>query len=107
MAGPMNPLPTSGDDPRLCGWYHTIELAPGLTTKDAVYDLRPIADRSGLPESLAGLTVLDVGTADGFWAFEMERRGAERVVAVDIGHMGQSNVLPRYHSTLQIGRAHV
>ncbi|MDB5349738.1 MAG: hypothetical protein JWN86_985 [Planctomycetota bacterium] len=100
MAGPMNPLPTSADDPRLRGWYHTIELAPGITTSDAVYDLRPIASRSGLPESLVGKTVLDVGTADGFWAFEMERRGADRVVAFDIARMGESNVLPRYRATL-------
>src|SRR5207302_7668476 len=27
---------------------------------------------------------LDVGTFDGFWAFEMERRGAGEVVALDI-----------------------
>ena len=31
-------------DPRLDGWYHTIELAPGLVTR-AVYDHRPIVDR--------------------------------------------------------------
>jgi tRNA (mo5U34)-methyltransferase len=30
-----------------------------------------------------GDTVLDAGTADGYWAFEMERRGAE-VTAVDV-----------------------
>jgi tRNA (mo5U34)-methyltransferase len=29
-----------------------------------------------------------VGTADGFWAFEMERRGAAEVVAVDIDDPG-------------------
>jgi tRNA (mo5U34)-methyltransferase len=28
--------------------------------------------------------VLDVGTWDGFWAFEMERRGAAEVVALDL-----------------------
>src|SRR5205823_6327703 len=27
---------------------------------------------------------LDVGTMDGFWAFEMERRGAESVTAIDL-----------------------
>lgn len=36
------------------------------------------------PASLAGKRCLDVGTFDGFWAFEMERRGAEEVVAIDI-----------------------
>jgi tRNA (mo5U34)-methyltransferase len=28
--------------------------------------------------------VLDVGTYDGYWAFELERRGAREVVAIDI-----------------------
>jgi tRNA (mo5U34)-methyltransferase len=32
-----------------------------------------------------GLRALDVGTWDGFWAFEMERRGAE-VVGIDLDH---------------------
>lgn len=101
MSGAMEPLPTSADDPRLAeGWYQTIELAPGLVTRNAVYDHRPILDRVGLPESLDGLTVLDVGTADGFWAFEMERRGAARVVALDLDRLGQSDVLPRYRAQL-------
>ncbi len=63
-------------------WYHTIELAPGQATRGLV-DLRPHAD-SVLPRSLAGKRVLDVGTFDGFWAFEMERRGAAEVVATDL-----------------------
>jgi tRNA (mo5U34)-methyltransferase len=37
----------------------------------------------GLPTSLAGKSVLDIGAWDGFFSFEAERRGAERVVAVD------------------------
>jgi tRNA (mo5U34)-methyltransferase len=76
----------------LDGWYHTIELAPGVVTR-GVYDLRPVVDRV-LPASLAGKTALDVGTADGFWAFEMEKRGADRVVAMDIERMGDCDVLP-------------
>ncbi len=64
------------------GWYHTIELAPGRET-EGMFDLRPFVDRYGLPESLAGLRCLDVGTWDGFWAFEMERRGGE-VVGIDL-----------------------
>lgn len=63
-------------------WYHTIELAPGFTT-EGMFDLRPFVDRYGLPESLAGKRVLDIGTWDGFWAFELERRGAD-VTAIDI-----------------------
>jgi len=33
---------------------------------------------------LTGKRCLDIGTADGFWAFEMERRGAAEVVATDV-----------------------
>jgi SAM-dependent methyltransferase len=63
-------------------WYHTIELGQGVVT-EGVYDLRPYVQRYGLPERMDGLRALDVGTFDGFWAFEMERRGAE-VVAIDV-----------------------
>jgi len=36
-----------------------------------------------LPPRLDGKTVLDVGAWDGFYSFEAERRGAERVLAID------------------------
>jgi tRNA (mo5U34)-methyltransferase len=64
-------------------WYHTIELAPGVTTPGIV-DVRPVVGRVPMPASLAGKRCLDVGTWDGFWAFEMERRGAAEVHAVDV-----------------------
>jgi tRNA (mo5U34)-methyltransferase len=63
-------------------WYHTLELAPGIETP-GWFDLRPIVKRIPFPESLEGKRCLDVGTFDGFWAFEMERRGAE-VVGIDV-----------------------
>lgn len=64
-------------------WYHTLELAPGLDTP-GWFDLRAVAPRMPIPASLEGKRCLDVGTFDGFWAFEMERRGASAVVAIDI-----------------------
>src|SRR5437763_6257206 len=64
-------------------WYHTIELAPGVLTP-GLFDLRPWVDRYGLPSRLDGLRVLDVGSYDGFWAFELERRGAAEVVSLDL-----------------------
>jgi tRNA (mo5U34)-methyltransferase len=68
-------------------WYHTLELAPGLVTPGA-FDLRPIVDRMPWPE-VRGKRCLDVGTYDGFLAFELERRGAAEVLATDIeGHEG-------------------
>lgn len=63
-------------------WYHCLELAPGYVT-DGMFDLRPYVSRYGLPDRMDGMRALDVGTWDGFWAFEMERRGAE-VVALDL-----------------------
>jgi tRNA (mo5U34)-methyltransferase len=64
-------------------WYHTLELAPGLVTPGWL-DHRTVTARIPLPSSLAGKRCLDVGTFNGFWAFELERRGAAEVVAVDL-----------------------
>jgi tRNA (mo5U34)-methyltransferase len=64
-------------------WYHTLELAPGVVTP-GWHDLRPIVGEIPFPRSLEGKRCLDVGTFDGFWAFEMERRGAAEVVGIDI-----------------------
>jgi tRNA (mo5U34)-methyltransferase len=64
-------------------WWHTIEVAPGVVTPGG-WDLRPTAERMPWPPSLAGLRCLDIGTMDGFWAFELERRGAGEVVASDV-----------------------
>jgi tRNA (mo5U34)-methyltransferase len=64
-------------------WYHTLELAPGIVTA-GMFDHRPAVHRYMLPSDLSGQRCLDVGTMDGFWAFEMERRGADEVVAVDV-----------------------
>jgi tRNA (mo5U34)-methyltransferase len=64
-------------------WYHTLELAPGVVTA-GWFDTRRVVRELPFPPSLAGKRCLDVGTFDGFWAFEMERRGAEEVVAIDL-----------------------
>jgi tRNA (mo5U34)-methyltransferase len=63
-------------------WYHTLELGEGVVTP-GMFDHRPVLASYPLPQDLSGLRCLDVGTMDGFWAFEMERRGAAEVVAVD------------------------
>jgi tRNA (mo5U34)-methyltransferase len=64
-------------------WYHTIELAPGLCTPGYL-DTRSVVAAIPFPASLAGKRCLDVATFNGFWAFEMERRGASEVVAIDV-----------------------
>jgi len=83
-------------------WYHTIEVAPGVTTPGQV-DLRPVAPRV-LPDGLQDLRALDVGTFDGFWAFEMERRGAE-VVALDLPSLADFHFPPRNRERLEAALA--
>ena len=64
-------------------WYHTLDLGPGVVTPGWL-DHRAVVHKVPLPASLEGMRCLDVGTFNGFWAFEMERRGAADVVAVDV-----------------------
>jgi tRNA (mo5U34)-methyltransferase len=64
-------------------WYHSIELAPGVVTP-GWFDCRPVVGELPIPASLEGRRCLDIGTFDGFWAFELERRGAREVVALDV-----------------------
>lgn len=65
-------------------WYHQIELAPGIVTPGDHPSAAELArlDAVGLPCNARGLRVLDIGCRDGFFSFEMERRGAE-VVPID------------------------
>lgn len=62
-------------------WYHRIELVPGVVTP-GVNDSQGTLAHLGLPEDCTGLRALDVGARDGFFSFELERRGAE-VLALD------------------------
>lgn len=67
------------------GFYHTIELPngeiiPGLLPVDR---LRNRLAQYEIPADLSGKRVLDIGAWDGFYTFEMERRGAH-VVALDL-----------------------
>jgi tRNA (mo5U34)-methyltransferase len=64
-------------------WYHTLELPGGVVTP-GWFDLREQRDKLPWPE-VEGKRCLDVATYDGFYAFELERRGAAEVVAIDIG----------------------
>jgi tRNA (mo5U34)-methyltransferase len=64
-------------------WFHTFSLdrsgelyTPGVA-RDHRYRI------PALPEDFSGMSVLDVGAFDGFYAFLAEARGARRVVAVD------------------------
>jgi len=59
-------------------WFHRIDLGNGIVTPGM-----STPGYSVLPQDLSGMTVLDVGAADGAYSFEAERRGAKRVLAID------------------------
>jgi len=61
-------------------WYNTIEL-PGSITK-GLFDWRPYFNQFGIG-NIKDKTVLDVGTGNGYFAFEFEKMGA-KVTALDI-----------------------
>lgn len=75
-------------------WYHAIELPHGVVTPGRA-DHRDQVALYGLPADMTGMRALDVATFDGFWAFEMERRGAE-VVATDIGRWTEADIPRRW-----------
>jgi hypothetical protein len=56
-------------------WCHTIDLGDGLVTPGD-YDYRSSLPLFQFPEDMRGMTVLDVGSATGFFAFEFEKREA-------------------------------
>src|SRR5579863_8757881 len=66
------------------GWWHSFEL-PNGESLEGVSSLKIQKERIeafNIPADLKGKRVLDIGTWDGWFAFEMERRGAD-VMAVD------------------------
>jgi len=70
-------------------WWHYIDLGNGVVTPgnqwkpNCPWATQRVREMLQLPESLAGKTVLDIGAWDGYFAFEAERRGASRVLAID------------------------
>ncbi|MDQ1429504.1 MAG: hypothetical protein QOF40_106 [Actinomycetota bacterium] len=83
-----DPSPTAAEARRFVEqseflWHQRFELAPGVVTP-GVSDVAVLTTAAGLPADMSGLHVLDVGTTNGGAAIECERRGAERVVAVDV-----------------------
>ena len=75
-----------------CYFYQTIEL-PGLGVQHGEWDLRGNVDTYLGGVDLHGARVLELGTANGFVCFEMERRGAD-VVACDLGEHDEWDLVP-------------
>jgi hypothetical protein len=63
-------------------WYHVLDL--NGTRTPGIFDMSKYLDFYHMPESLVGKSGLDIGIASGFFAFEMEARGANPVVARDL-----------------------
>ena len=66
------------------GWWHSFELPDGTLIQGVcgVPTLKNRIEQFPIPQDLRGKRVLDIGAWDGWFSFEMERRGAE-VLAID------------------------
>jgi tRNA (mo5U34)-methyltransferase len=68
-------------------WFHNLDLAGVKTAPDHFLGDYPNIKWQRfahvIPQDLSGRTVLDVGCNAGFYALEMKRRGADRVVGID------------------------
>jgi tRNA (mo5U34)-methyltransferase len=68
-------------------WFHNMNLKGISTAPDHFLGDYPAvkwqAFSTALPGDLSGRTVLDIGCNAGFYAMEMKRRGAARVLGVD------------------------
>lgn len=90
----MPPTPSPSDDEiraRIAAvphWYHRIEIRPGIVTP-GINDTAGTLAQLQLPADCSGLRVLDIGARDGFFSFELERRGAQ-VVAIDYMEPGET-----------------
>jgi hypothetical protein len=63
--------------------WHQRFLVEGHQTP-GTNDMSWLMAHADFPASMAGMSVIDIGTTNGAVAFEAEHRGASRVVAVDI-----------------------
>ena len=66
------------------GWWHSFDVPDGEHIEGvcSVASLKDRIEQFPIPEDLRGKRVLDIGAWDGWFSFEMERRGAE-VLAID------------------------
>jgi len=66
------------------GWWHSFELPDGTIIEGRcnLFGLKERLANFPVPQDLTGKRVLDIGTWDGWYAFELAKRGAD-VVAID------------------------
>jgi tRNA (mo5U34)-methyltransferase len=84
----MTPDTLRAEVGRLAPWFHNIDLGHGIRTAPdhflgdyPSFKFARFAD--ALPADMTGKSVLDIGCNAGFYAIEMKRRGAARVLGID------------------------
>jgi tRNA (mo5U34)-methyltransferase len=82
--GPRPATPPRAESERII-WFHSLDLGDAEPTRGAksVETLQTQTRHLSLPARLDGKRVLDIGSWDGYFSFEMERRGAASVTALD------------------------
>ena len=69
-------------------WFHNLDLFGVFTAPDHFLGDFPAVKwkhiASAIPQDLAGTSVLDIGCNGGFYSIEMKRRGARRVLGIDV-----------------------
>jgi SAM-dependent methyltransferase len=94
VSGPVSTLPPTSSHPSAADaealaartdfiWHQRFELAPGIFSPGP-NNVEFLMAEAQMADRLDGESVLDIGTTNGGVAFELERRGAGKVVAVDI-----------------------
>src|SRR5258708_25588321 len=82
------------------GLYHSVRLPDGRVLEGALplAFLEARVASFGFPDDLCGKRVLDIGPWDGYFTFEMERRGAQ-VTAIDYADLDTFRALHRAYNS--------
>jgi tRNA (mo5U34)-methyltransferase len=70
------------DEVKALSWFHRIDLGNGVVTPGHS-SRNPLVLKALDEIDFTGKRVLDVGCWDGLWSFEVEKRGAAEVYAID------------------------
>lgn len=90
-AAPANHFDREWLSRRVCElgeWFHNLDLNGVSTAPNHFLGDFPNVKwkhiAPSIPQDLTGATVLDIGCNGGFYSLEMKRRGAERVIGIDV-----------------------
>ena len=72
------------EDTNQNGWsYHKLTFPDG-TVLNGIWDMSKYLEHFQIPENLSGKSILEIGPGSGYFSFEFSKRGASKVVAIDI-----------------------